>query len=148
MVKCRKWRRLSKGCLDFYSLDMPKTVPYGTVFFRHDPDKIIANRIRIDPMFFSIKGGGTKEGTSFWSSKGIEWMSIEFISSIFHFDKYRPFSILCDNIYFSAFQLIVSLKYRITRLDEVPTCDTFSCSTDTSLWILGFVLSHKRNEQS
>lgn len=145
MVKSCKWWKLPKSCLNFHSLYMPQTVPNGTVFFRHNPDKIISNIIRMNTEFFSVKWWCSKECPSFWSRECLQRMCMRVIASISYFDKYRPLSILGDNIDFSTLELKIPSKNRISRLDEIPTSNIFSLIADTPARNLSFLLYHSNN---
>ena len=125
---------------------MPQTVPDGAVFFRHNPDKVIPNQIRMNAIFFSIKWWCSEKRSLFWGTEGLEWMGMCFVSSIPYFDKYSPFPILSNDIDFSTFELIVSPKDGISWLDEVPTSNIFSCIADTSARNLYFLFCHGEEE--
>ena len=66
---------------------MPKTVPYGTVFFGHESDKVDAYRLFGYSMLHEVVEDSALHSSSLRIGEGIEWMTVRLIVSIPDFDE-------------------------------------------------------------
>ena len=100
--------------------------------FWHNTYKIDPNHIWVDFMFMNIHKQSPLKNSSFCYSKRIKRMSIILIFSITHFYKDKEITILCDNIYFSSLNLVISFDDSPSFLFEVFCCYIFSFISDAS----------------
>lgn len=98
---------------------MPETVPFGTVFFWHETDKINPYFRFIESVFHHIVHYTALQYTSFHRSECIEWMCMSLIELIPYFDEYGDISFSGDDIDLSSLDRIVHFHYFITFSFEV-----------------------------
>lgn len=109
---------------------MPEAMPDGTVFFRHDADKVDADIFIRDAVFPHVEHHTSLEYSPLIRRECIEWMCVRFIETIAHLDEYRDHSITCDDIYLTALDRIVHLDDLISLALEVFSSNLLSSISD------------------
>lgn len=123
---------------------MPKTVPYGTVFFRHKPDEVDTRLLDREMMLHEVVHDRTLHRPSLRDRESIEWMTVRLIISISYFDKYPYISFSRDDIDLTSWNRIVRLYDRIALLLEISQCGDLSMISLHSSGFMCYFL-HSRN---
>lgn len=119
---------------------MPKTVPFGTVFFWHQSDEIYSYLFDCESLLHEIVHNSAFHGSTFRIGERIERMSMRLIVSILYFDEYIDISLLRDNIDLSSYDRIVRLHDLISFLLEIADSRKFSLITYSAM------TSHRREK--
>lgn len=115
------------------SSHMPYPVP--SIRTRHQSDKIDPHHIRVDFMFVHVHICGTLKCTTLHNTESIEWVSMRLVPTIAHLYKYPRITVSCNDIYLSAFYLIVTLHKRIALILEVLYNNILSNISDATTWL-------------
>ncbi len=117
---------------------MPKTVPYSTVFFRHEADEVDSRFIDAQIVLHEIVHNRTLHRLPLHRSESIKWMTMRFIESIAYLDKYIYIIFFYDDIDLSSLDRIVRIDDSISFLLEITDSgelSLISCGT-TRLFLL------------
>lgn len=104
--------------------------PMSTHCIRHNPDEVDTDMIERESALRHIQHDRPLEGSSFWESKSIKWVSVRLIGTVFDFDEYREILASHDDVDLSSLDLVVTIDNLISLGLQIAYCDILSGVSD------------------